>query len=76
VISRTRAEESLSDYELLPIRRCRHRSLLRRAWALSGHATLYDATYLALAESADAALLTRDRKLYNANRSACTIEFV
>jgi predicted nucleic acid-binding protein len=76
MVSRVRAEEALADYEVLPIQRCRHRPLLRRAWALSGRATLYDASYLALAKSIDATLLTRDRKLYNANHVTQPIEFV
>jgi predicted nucleic acid-binding protein len=76
LMSRSRAEEALADYARLPIRRCRHRSLLLRAWALSGHATFYDATYLALAENLGAVLLTRDAKLYRAHRTECAIELV
>ena len=40
-----------------------HYQLLPRIWQLRNNITAYDAAYIALAESLDASLLTRDRKL-------------
>ncbi|MBK9071508.1 MAG: type II toxin-antitoxin system VapC family toxin [Myxococcales bacterium] len=54
---------SLVDLANLPMVRYPHVPLLRRAFALRGNATFYDALYLALAEAIDAPLLTCDRAL-------------
>jgi predicted nucleic acid-binding protein len=56
-----RMEEALQDYEDLPLRRHSHRVLLPRIWELRHNLTAYDATYLALAETLGASLITRDR---------------
>lgn len=47
----------------LPIDRYPHRLLLERAFELRDNATMYDALYLALAETLQAAFLTRDAAL-------------
>ncbi len=56
-----RMEEALQDYEDLPLRRHSHRVLLPRIWELRHNLTAYAATYLALAETLGASLITRDR---------------
>jgi predicted nucleic acid-binding protein len=48
--------------------------LLRRAWELRGNLTAYDACYAALAEAADAPLVTADRRLANAPNLRCDVE--
>jgi predicted nucleic acid-binding protein len=50
----------LTDARLL---RHPHYQLLPRIWQLRHNVTAYDAAYIALAESLDASLLTRDDKL-------------
>ena len=58
----------LTHLMLLPIRRHPHQLLLPRVWALRNNLSSYDATYLALAEALDAALLTDDKRLVTAAR--------
>jgi predicted nucleic acid-binding protein len=52
--------KSLSD---LPVQRYGHTQLLPRVWELRTNFTAYDASYIALAEAADATLYTCDNKL-------------
>jgi predicted nucleic acid-binding protein len=58
-----RAVAAVDDLLDLPVERYPHLPLLRRAFDLRDHLTSYDALYVALAESLDAVLLTRDRAL-------------
>ena len=50
--------------------------LLDRMWELRDNVTTYDATYVALSEALDAALITTDRKLARGLRSVSEIEVV
>ena len=61
-----RAVEALDDYLALPLVRHGHESLVPRMFALRDNFTAYDATYVALAESLDAELLSADRPLLRA----------
>ena len=58
-----RARAALRVLMASPIRRFPHTRLLPRALELRDNATAYDALYLALAETLDAPLLTRDAAL-------------
>jgi predicted nucleic acid-binding protein len=58
-----RATIALEDFLALPIDRYPHTALLPRAFDLRDNATIYDALYLALAETLEATLLTRDQRL-------------
>lgn len=58
----------LADLMLFPMRRHAHQLLLPRVWQLRHNLSAYDATYLALAEALDAALLTDDKRLVTAVR--------
>jgi len=60
----------------MPLRRYAHDFLLSRIWQLRGNLTAYDAVYVALAETLDAPLLTRDRRLANAVGHRARIEIV
>jgi predicted nucleic acid-binding protein len=62
-ITAGRASAALDDYAALPIARYPHLPLLARAFSLRANMTFYDALYVALAEAADATLLTSDRRL-------------
>lgn len=69
-----RAEQALSDLVGLPLRRAAHRPLLSRCWSLRENATIYDASYVALAESLDVLLLTADVRLSRAPSLRCDVE--
>ncbi|MDB5439758.1 MAG: Toxin 1 domain [Caulobacteraceae bacterium] len=58
-----RARTALTHLVELPITRYPHDALLTRIWELRANLTAYDAAYVALAESLDAPLLTRDQRL-------------
>ena len=62
-IDEQRGSMALADLRDFPIRRYPHDFLLSRVWSLRDNFTAYDAVYVALAESLDARLLTRDRRL-------------
>lgn len=69
-----RAALALTDLVELPLRRAPHRPLLARCWELRENLTVYDATYVALAEVLDAVLLTADERLANSPGPRCEIE--
>jgi predicted nucleic acid-binding protein len=71
-----RAAAAITDLRLLKMRRVSHRPLLTRCWELRDNATIYDASYIALAEALQAPLLTADRRLANAAGSRCTFELL
>lgn len=64
-----RATGALADYLDLPIERHRHQSLLHRVLELRANFSVYDATYVALAEQLGAELLTADARLMRAVRA-------
>jgi predicted nucleic acid-binding protein len=70
------AEAALAHGELadLPVRLWPWEAIAPRAWELGESLTSYDASYVALAELTNAALLTRDRRLANAPGTRCRIE--
>jgi predicted nucleic acid-binding protein len=75
-IDARRARLALADLAVLPARRAPHRPLFPRCWELRDNLTIYDATYVALAEAIDALLLTGDQKLARANGPQCPIEIL
>ena len=62
-IDERHGRDSLGDLAAMSIERHGHQPLLERIWQLRHNLTAYDAAYLALAESLDAPLLTRDLAL-------------
>ena len=58
-----RAQMALAALADMPIARYSHTPLLPRTWQLRANLTAYDAIYVALAETLDVPLLTRDAKL-------------
>lgn len=62
-IDERRARSALTDLADLPIFRYSHEPLTRRAWALRGALTAYDAIYVALTEVLQAGLVTCDARL-------------
>lgn len=69
-----RAEQALSDLIELPLRRVAHRALLSRCWRLRENLTIYDASYVALAEMLGVGLLTADARLSRAPGCRCEVE--
>ncbi len=71
-----RAEAAVVDLHALRVQRVPHRTLLARCWQLRKNVTVYDAAYIALAESLEAPLLTADRRLVGAPGAACEFELM
>ena len=71
-----RAEQALLDLVQLPLRRAAHRALLRRCWDLRANLTVYDASYVALAEALGVLLLTADQRLAAAPGLSCGVEIL
>jgi predicted nucleic acid-binding protein len=67
---------AIEDLLALSIERFPHAPLLSRAFALRDNASLYDALYLALAETLEAPLLTRDRRLAGVPGVAVRVEVI
>ncbi len=69
-----RAALALADLTALPLRRALHWPLVARCWELRDSLTVYDASYVALAELLDVTLLTGDRRLARAHGPRCPVE--
>ena len=57
----------------MPIRRESAQPLIGRIWGLRHNYTVYDASYVALAEALDATLVTCDEKFERAGAARCSI---
>ncbi len=74
-ISSARADEVLTDYADLAIRRWESADSLRpRAFQLRTNVSAYDAAYIALAEALDCPLITRDERLARTTGHAARVE--
>jgi predicted nucleic acid-binding protein len=71
-----RGHMALADLADFPLYRYPHDFLLPRVWELRHNLTAYDAVYIALAETLDAPLLTRDRRLAAASGHHARVELV
>ncbi len=69
-----RAQLALADLAAAPVARAPHQPLLARCWELRDNLTIYDATYVALAEALGVDLLTGDVRLANAAGPLCHVE--
>jgi predicted nucleic acid-binding protein len=79
LIGRVGDAEVVGAFELLRTRAItRHPvlPLLDRMWAVRRNITAYDAGYVALAESLDLPLLTRDGRLARSSGHAARVEFI
>ncbi|HEY5224882.1 MAG TPA: type II toxin-antitoxin system VapC family toxin [Microbacteriaceae bacterium] len=74
-LTAARAQDLLTDFDDLPIRRWQPADALRRrAFQLRDNVSAYDAAYVALAEALDCALLTRDARLARSSGHSVRIE--
>lgn len=71
-----RAELALQDLVDLPLQRAPHTPLLNRCWELRHNLTVYDASYIALAEMLSTTLLTADSGIEQAPGVVCDIELI
>jgi predicted nucleic acid-binding protein len=71
-----RAELALADLRSLRLECVPHGPLLTRCWALRKNLTIYDAVYVALAESMEATLVTADARLVRAQGKRCEVELI
>jgi predicted nucleic acid-binding protein len=71
-----RAQFALEDLRSLRVDRVPHASLVARCWELRGSLTVYDAVYVALAETMAVPLLTADARLAGASGPKCEIEML
>ncbi len=72
-VSDQRFAAAVEDLEQLEIDRYPALRFMRRAYELCANVTVYDAAYVALAETLDCELLTADQRLANASGPRCTI---
>lgn len=75
-IDERRAGLAMTDLRGLRIERVPHRQLIDRCWELRDNLTIYDAAYVALAETLDVALVTADTRLTRAPGTRCRIELL
>lgn len=71
-----RAQQALADLIALPLQRAPHLPLLARCWSLRDNLSVYDGSYVALAESLECVLLTADARLSRAPGLRCIVEVV
>ena len=69
-----RVDLALADLLALRLERVPHGPLLQRCWELRDNLTIYDAAYVALAETLGAKLLTADARMAGAPGCRCPIE--
>lgn len=71
-----RAGQALADLVAIPVARYPHAPFAARVWELRESLTVYDALYVALAETLDAPLLTADAPLSRASGPRCEVELL
>ena len=64
----------MADLVEAPLQRVPQRQLLGRCWQLRANLTVYDASYVALAELPDLVLVTADVRLSKAPGLRCQVE--
>ena len=74
-VTASRAQDLLTDFDDLPIRRWPFADALRRrVFQLRDNVSAYDAAYVALAEALECPLLTRDARLGRSSGHSVRIE--
>lgn len=76
-LSGDRAQDALTDFDALPIRRWDSADALRRrAFELRHNVAAYDAAYVVLAEVLNCPLVTRDARLARSSGHDVTVELL
>lgn len=70
------AEAAFNLFRRYDITRHPVEPLVARMWGMRHNVTAYDASYVALAESLDLPLITRDRRLAHSSGHAARIEYI
>jgi len=73
MLDERRSAQALTDLAALPLRRVPHLPLLARIWELCDNLSPYEASYVALAEALDTALVTADGRIERASGLNCEI---
>ncbi len=73
IISADQAAQAHADFLDLTIERWPYELLSQRAWQLRLNLTIYDATYVAVAERLEAPLITLDRQIAGAPGIDCSV---
>jgi predicted nucleic acid-binding protein len=73
LVGSDQAAQAHADLLELAIEHWPHEILAPRAWELRHNLSVYDASYVALAELADATLVTLDRRIGAAPGARCTV---
>lgn len=74
LISADQAVQAHADLVDLPVEFWPYEAVAPRAWELRNNVTIYDAAYIALAETLGAPLVTLDRRLQRAPGIACAVD--
>ncbi len=72
-LSRRDATDAYVDYMRIPVELYPHRLVADRAWEFRANLTIYDATYVALAELLEAPLVTLDARIGRAPGLRCEV---
>jgi predicted nucleic acid-binding protein len=75
-IDPARAEEAIADLLAVPVLRYPHYDLVGRAWDLRHNLSVYDASYVALAETLDAVVVTCDGPLSRAPGHSARVDLI
>lgn len=75
-LSERGARQALDKLSLLPLRLHPHGPLISRIWELRPNLTVYDAVYVALAETLGLALVTADARLSRSPGLRCAVELI
>lgn len=75
-IDSARMQETVTDLSRFATTRYSSHPLVPRALQLRNNLTVYDATYVALAEALECTLLTRDRRIAEVPGIRCSVEVI
>lgn len=73
IIGTDQATQAHADLLDLPVEEWPHSLVAARAWQLRRNLTIYDATYVALAEHLDVPLVTLDHRIAKAPQLRCRV---
>ncbi len=75
-LTESEAHDAIQFWERLSVTRYPHAALRERIWTLRDNLTPYDVSYVALAETLDAPLVTTDGRLARAPGHSARVEYI